>query len=269
MFICRECGQEYKTKPNYCECGNDTFDEVGTNKKEREDILKKYEISPFALWFFVCCIVLSILTLLFFPPISQTKPQQKHETVTLKPATEHIPDINTFWKNEPVQPAVEEVVQIEEPKVITKTITVYTTPPQKKTEQIKTQTTQKTQIKQQTKQATANQTTAQTKQNSRTISDRAEVTNYKIALRKKLFSNLSVGSIQGSGKCGIEFSVDSTGKLINRGFTFQSDNKSVNDEVYKMMMRTPTYTPPPSSYKGEKIRLIFEFDNGTFAVSFN
>ena len=28
MFKCKECGTEYKEKPDYCDCGNDTFEEI-------------------------------------------------------------------------------------------------------------------------------------------------------------------------------------------------------------------------------------------------
>ena len=28
MFRCRECQTEYEVKPDYCDCGNDTFDEI-------------------------------------------------------------------------------------------------------------------------------------------------------------------------------------------------------------------------------------------------
>ena len=28
MYKCKECGTEYETKPDYCDCGNDTFDEI-------------------------------------------------------------------------------------------------------------------------------------------------------------------------------------------------------------------------------------------------
>ena len=95
-----------------------------------------------------------------------------------------------------------------------------------------------------------------------------EMNNYKISLRSALFSKLAVADIQGRGKCGIEFTIDSTGKLTNRAFTFQSDNKSLNDEVYRMMMRLPQYYPPPDSYKGEKIKMTFTFDYGNYRVDY-
>lgn len=28
MYKCKECGTEFETKPDYCDCGNDTFDEI-------------------------------------------------------------------------------------------------------------------------------------------------------------------------------------------------------------------------------------------------
>ena len=28
MFRCKECQAEYEVKPDYCDCGNDTFDEI-------------------------------------------------------------------------------------------------------------------------------------------------------------------------------------------------------------------------------------------------
>ena len=95
-----------------------------------------------------------------------------------------------------------------------------------------------------------------------------EVMNYKLRLRNSLFSKLDYAKLVGQGKCGIQFSVDSNGKLINRAFTFQSDNSVINDEIYKMLMRMPTYQAPPVEYKGELIKFVFEFDNGSYEVTF-
>ncbi len=36
MFRCTECQAEYETKPDYCDCGNDTFDEIITEKQPEE-----------------------------------------------------------------------------------------------------------------------------------------------------------------------------------------------------------------------------------------
>lgn len=46
-YICRECGLSYNKKPNFCECGNDTFfegiDDVEPSKEQRaEERAKRY-----------------------------------------------------------------------------------------------------------------------------------------------------------------------------------------------------------------------------------
>ena len=90
---------------------------------------------------------------------------------------------------------------------------------------------------------------------------------YKGELRSALFRKLPVGSIQGSGACAVQFSVDSTGKLINRSFAQQSDNKSLNDAVYYMMMSVPKFNPPPSEYNGSLIKMYIKFNNGSYEIS--
>lgn len=255
MFVCNECKKEYSDKPQYCDCGNDTFEEIIT-EKPKTDYLKKYNVSPFALSFFVICIVASILVLLFFPKIKDQTEQENTSQKVVKPITYNIPDIDSFWVN-PAPVVEEEIVEVEIIQPVKKVTTA--------------QPVAKPVVKQPQKpivEETTKQQTTKTKPKTNNISKSLAVTNYKIALRQKLFTNLSVVSIQGNGKCGIEFSIDANGKLINRAFTFQSDNKSVNDEVYKMLMRTPTFNPPPQEYKGEKIKMIFLFEEGSFEISF-
>ena len=38
MFKCKECGTEYETKPDYCDCGNNTFEEIISTPKVKQDI---------------------------------------------------------------------------------------------------------------------------------------------------------------------------------------------------------------------------------------
>lgn len=90
---------------------------------------------------------------------------------------------------------------------------------------------------------------------------------YKGSLRAAMFSKFPVGSISGSGSCSVKFSIDSTGKLINRSFVKTSDNKSLNDAVYYMMMSVPKFSPPPSEYNGEIIQMNFNINNGEYEIS--
>ena len=38
MFKCVECGLEYKTKPDYCDCGNDIFELIDDISEEPEQV---------------------------------------------------------------------------------------------------------------------------------------------------------------------------------------------------------------------------------------
>ena len=94
-----------------------------------------------------------------------------------------------------------------------------------------------------------------------------EMLRYKNNLRAALFSKFAVGSIQGSGECSIQFSVDKTGKLINRKFSKESSNKGLNDTVYYMLMSVPRFSPPPDEYNGETIRMNFKINNGDYEIT--
>ncbi len=94
-----------------------------------------------------------------------------------------------------------------------------------------------------------------------------EMLRYKNNLRAALFSKFAVGSITGSGECSIQFSIDKTGKLINRKFSKESSNKALNDSVYYMLMSVPRFNPPPSGYNGETIRMNFKINNGNYEIS--
>ena len=95
-----------------------------------------------------------------------------------------------------------------------------------------------------------------------------EMLKYKGSLRAALFAKLPVGSIQGSGSCSVQFSVDKSGKLINRTFTKQSENKSLNDAVYYMLMSVPHFASPPEGYNQEVIRMNITMNpDGSYEIS--
>lgn len=91
---------------------------------------------------------------------------------------------------------------------------------------------------------------------------------YKTELLHKLFSRFVVSSVRGSGSCVVSFNIAQDGKLTNRKFVKQSENKSLNDAVYYMLMSVPKFNPPPSSYKGDTLKIQFRFDNGEYEFSY-
>lgn len=291
MYICTECGAQYKEKPEYCDCGNDTFEGVGVNNgvgvnvnsEPDEKVLyskKSLSKSEILSWLiFSVLMILSGLVLLFFPKIEPQTDQPKKPAV-VKEVHPDIPDINSFWidpklqvvpEPEPEPYFVNEVKKIKEiiakPKPEPKKVEVKTV---KKT-QTQTAKPQQTKTQQTVKTQTVTKPVQQTVSKPKPATSRSldyAMLNYRSALRMKLLSNLKMSEIEGTGKCGIEFAIDSTGKLIGRGFTFRSDNTSVNDAIYNMLMRTPYFNPPPDSYDGRKFKMTFTLGNGSYEISF-
>lgn len=118
MFKCKDCGSEYKEKPDYCDCGNDTFDEIkdesiGTidkteetktqQQKESDNIKPKskknekyIKTDKISLLIFVVCLILSII-ILFFPvntPVNTDNIKENNEQNIIS-----IPSVNSIWDN--------------------------------------------------------------------------------------------------------------------------------------------------------------------------
>jgi len=92
--------------------------------------------------------------------------------------------------------------------------------------------------------------------------------NYESALLKKLYSKFAVGGLSGTGNCVVSFSVDRSGKLINRKFEQYSDNKTLNDAVYYMMMSSATFNTPPSGYYQRTLKVQVRFNNGEYSIGY-
>ena len=118
MFKCKDCGSEYKEKPDYCDCGNDTFDEIkdetiGTidkteetktqQQKECDNIKPKskknekpIKTDKISLLIFAVCLILSII-ILFFPvntPVNTDNIKENNEQNIIS-----IPSVNSIWDN--------------------------------------------------------------------------------------------------------------------------------------------------------------------------
>lgn len=312
MYRCDTCNAEYKTKPDYCDCGNDTFTYIeGHNPEPSKEFLVKKVIS---VVIFVICILLSVLVW----EIKLPQPEQKGIPQTAKKEKQekpvNIPEINDIWNSTPPvnQPSKEEkniITVYEKPKRIIKNLfspqkekaqtkptntqtakpvqknkpqqntpakPVKMTPPpaqqtQKNTQQ-KVQTTAPSKSEPQTQkpvvteQKTEQKITPAPKPAARM--DSGEWDRYKNSLRYALLSKLDVVKVTGEGDCAVAFSFDSNGKLLNRRFIYQSTNKSLNDQVYLMLMKLPVFNPPPKNYRGETVKMKFYINNGYYEISF-
>lgn len=278
MYRCKECNAEYKIKPDYCDCGNDTFDYI----EEKQPITLEQKAEIVSRIFFALCLLIAIGV--WFIPMSKKTPEHKQVTKT-KPIT-NIPNINKIWNDTPIyQPKPEPQPVRTEPIILTptepvqkknlvppKVITPKQAPVTKPVEPVKPAPV----IKTNTKPVPVVKPVVKTEpiiklEPAKPVynPNSPAMIDYKTKLRAKLFSKFAVGSIQGSGSCSISFAVDKSGKLINRKFIKESDNKSLNDTVYYMLMSVPYFTAPPAEYNGETIRMNFSINNGSYEISIN
>lgn len=95
-----------------------------------------------------------------------------------------------------------------------------------------------------------------------------ELEDFKVSLRQNLFNNLPILNIKGSGIALISFSISQDGKLINRNFVKMSGNRSLDDAVYYMLMKTPYVQIPPKSYKGAEFVMKLYFEQGRYEFSY-
>lgn len=209
------------------------------------------------------------------PKVVPPQPVQKTVTTTAQQKTKPQPAAKPATATKPVVTAKPAQTTQSKPVIQQQKPVVQQSKPQQTT-QSKTQPAQqsKPQTSQQSKPQQVTQPVQQPKPVVKTEPAKPvynpnspEMLRYKGNLRSAMFAKLPVGSIQGSGSCSVTFSVDSTGKLVNRGFASKSDNKTLNDAVYYMMMSVPRFNPPPSNYNGETIRMNFIFNNGSYEIS--
>lgn len=331
MYKCTDCGKITKEKPQYCDCGNNIFEEVDAPQtgapssrdyglhSGKNNFSLPADFDRLSVAIFVICLILAVIPWFFV-----LRPLPKNETKhSVKPVEvkKSLPDFESLWDDTPIAqptPAPENIEPqtVEQPQTIIEYVTQIVqvprrepkvTPPAPKPQSQTASQPKKEEVKQQPKPKTQTQNKPQTKdkpdvinrieqklaQNSApsqktenqqkstvakpqpkpqtpkpTAEELAALNQYRNNLRMILLSKLNVQSIIGEGECDIEFAIDSSGKLINRNFSKQSSNKTLNDAVYYMLMSVPVYQPPPKAYKGEMIRLHFYINNGYYEISF-
>lgn len=301
-FKCTDCGCEYDEKPEYCDCGNNTFEQIEVVKevpkkpvpqpkpqptKQINQVKKDFDYIGWGVFF--TCIILSILSVMFLGNgiLEKAKNQQQAPKTVLQP-TNNIPKIDSLWKTstvtqQPVQPT-ETIKQVEQPqplkifapkKETTKTQpavtqkkvtpTKKTTTPAKTTKQ-QTSTTPKVDAQKYIPKTTSTEQTTVQKPKVDTATLQKELLQYKIALRNRIASKMDFAQVVGDGNCKITFKVNSAGTLTERKFAQQSPNDSLNDVVYSAMMQTPSYKVPPEGYKNETLTLSVKMYGGNFEI---
>lgn len=307
MFRCKECQSEYKIKPDYCDCGNDTFDEIveqmpqaeipksqpkpvlAPDEKPKHKEKKKSQVDAISWIMFSLCMLLSFIVIFFVGnPKDEPVKEQKQE---VKTDTSYIPrSTNAFWDNtvkkvkpepqkETPQKIIEQIIpKVVQPKpapVVKKTTPKPVAQPAKQTSvQLPksitdiTNKSQTTQPKTQTTVKPVQAATTQPKAEPKKLNQH-EYANYKINLRNTIASKINFAGVIGDGDCVVSFSISNNGTLINRKFEKQSTNNTLNDAVYHAIMQTPGFKNPPEGYNGQTMRFTVKMYSGNFEVTLN
>jgi len=133
MYICIECQEQFKNKPEYCTCGNDEFKYVSDGGEKSESLKPKKEfeaensaflkVLPIAI--FSLCLILSILVWFINPkPVLEKNPQKQVEVA------KDIPNIDEIWNDTSPE-------QISKPIQVSKPVQLVQKPIEKVQEQIK------------------------------------------------------------------------------------------------------------------------------------
>lgn len=328
MFKCTDCGQEYEIKPDYCECGNNVFEEILSppppppKTSSRSTAVRDVErtravVDLPSLLIFLTCIILSILSLIFIGRDNGKKEDaavaERKQEILLE-----IPSIDKLWIEKKSVPVVETPLPVPSPVVsapvkkkvvpvpakspalVKQSASVPSTPVSSVQKPEKTQTVSKSMTEKQKEEIIKKLTTpkkvekkpepskpasqVKVEQTTKPVVQpepqkqvvvvkpdpaqlRRELAAYKIALRNKIASNINFAGIIGDGSCAVTFKLDSSGNLVERKFSVQSDNNSVNDVVYAAMMQNPSFNAPPEGYKNETLTLSVKMYGGNFAVT--
>ena len=117
MYKCCECAKEYEIKPDYCECGNDTFDEITIDKPQKmpdaneqncqiqKTINTQKQQNPkdvLSRVFFAICIILSIFVILFLGNDTSNNQTNKNinedkHAASIKKEVKNLPSIDEIW----------------------------------------------------------------------------------------------------------------------------------------------------------------------------
>ena len=278
MFICTDCQKKYDIKPDFCDCGNNVFNEI-TEKKISKQI-KKNKQETFSLIFFITCIILSIFTLLFFDfPKTKENIETKQKTQPKK-EIKNIPDIDSFWENKSVSNKQNENKQDENiikkitpknknkiQKIINSSKTTTKSNTQKKQETTKTEKKkEQTQIdKPQQIKSPAEKKPATTT----VIDEKAEKEKYIKNLRNHLFKKINFAEFYENGECSVSFKINQSGILTDKQITSPSTSIIINDAVFKAVSSTYKYVTPPKSLTNHTFIFKVIFIDDKYKVTLN
>lgn len=230
MYRCTECYKEYTECPDYCDCGNDTFEEIivqnyvddsyesnlkQKNKKQKlsqeaieeleEEKDKKKALITLGISVFISIIIL------FLPPYLP----KKAETAKQKAIEQNIklPDVKTYWDDTVTSPYRKKDPNWNLPIL-----------------------------------------------NKQFSSISPVLREYLISVGAEFNRLWDPNLVDGSGECKVEFTINKEGGLNTKKIIVRSHNESLDDSVLLLLSKLNSFDIPPDDYKGERIIIAFKID---------
>ncbi len=232
MYRCTECNAEYDEYPDFCDCGNDQFEEIieeDLNKEnnyndeedypaydedealtpkelaeiEEEKLEKKKSLIAAGISLLLCFLIILL------PPHMKHKVQEDNTSVAKKIK---IPTVNSYWDDTlPNVPLLNERFAGISPKL----------------------------------------------------------RDYLVSIGRQLNTKWSTSLVEQPGECLVQFILNKAGRLDVKTIISSSGNQNLDDSVSILLTNTYGFHNPPEDYNGEKIYILFSLDkNGVSKVSY-
>lgn len=233
MYRCTDCNTEYDYLPDYCDCGNNTFEQIGDNiQKEYQETeliqkrklsveeieeLRQDEIEKKKSIFAMLAIFLLCIGILAFPVSNKKRTYIKEENVEKQVK---LPAVSSYWND--------------------------TVPSKYKS-----------------KDPFSNLPLLNSK--FKTISP--ILRKYLVDIGKEFENKWDRSIIDGSGECKVQFTIDKEGNVSSKRIVATSHNDSIDNSVLLVLSKINNFQIPPDDYKGERIYISFKVnENGDSQV---
>lgn len=235
MYKCTECQAEYNDCPDFCDCGNDTFEEVYEEVYEEEyyeepvrpvrrPVKPKRVLSPEEIeemeeeaadkkkaMITMGIFLLVAIVLVCIPPHPKKKIDQVKEKAAV--AKVKLPDVNSYWDN--TLPAA-------------------------------------------FRKGDPDSQLPLLNENFSSIS--TDLRSYLVLIGEEFSSQWNANLVDGSGECKIQFTINKDGIIENKKMIAKSRNESLDNSVLLLLSQITNLNLPPADYKGERIILAFKID---------
>ncbi|MCD7879043.1 MAG: TonB C-terminal domain-containing protein [Candidatus Gastranaerophilales bacterium] len=233
MYRCTECKKEYSVCPDYCDCGNNSFEEIiessfdkpvinstKTSSKEEFKRIREQKLDRQKAFITIGISLLISILIIILPPHKVKKMEKVQQRAVVE--NMKIPDVNTFW-DDTLPSKYRKSASVDKLPVL----------------------------------------------NYNFAGISSELRNYLVNAGEEFSSQWNYKLVDGSGECKIEFSINKDGVIINKKMNTRSRNESLDDSVLLAMSKITNLDIPPYDYKGERIILAFKIDeNKTSKVYF-